>query len=255
MTSLHKLELQVEPYSKLAYIYDEIMSHVDYKNWVEYIYRIINNWHPNAKYIIDIACGTGNFLFRFNYNDYELFGFDRSIEAIQIAKKKFSSNQREIALWQSNIKKFALKNPTDIILCLYDSINYLTNFEEVKNTFDCVHTGLKENGLFIFDICTERNSVTFFKNYFEKNKGKNYRYIRTSNYDNKTHIHSNIFKLDFNDSDFIYVERHEQRIYRIEDILTIIPKSKFCTICVLDEFTFKRATEKSFRAHFILKKV
>ena len=45
----------VESYSKLAYIYDAVMYHVDYLSWSRYVQKIIRRWHPSAEKILDIS--------------------------------------------------------------------------------------------------------------------------------------------------------------------------------------------------------
>lgn len=252
-----KKEQIVEPYSKLAYIYDEIMSHVNYETWARYISRIINKWHSSATNIIDISCGTATLLLKLSQTDFNfrLFGFDYSLDMIAQAKKKAISSGIPLTLWKGDIKNFALKNSVDVIICLYDSINYILTHKECDYVFGCGYDGLQQDGLFIFDICTERNSIKYFDNYYENNKGEHYKYSRKSNYDRLTRLHTNLFKINFKNSDIIFVEIHKQKIYYIEELIQVINKSNFKIIATLDGFTFKPASENSDRVHFILKKV
>ena len=96
---------------------------------------------------------------------YELFGFDLSYDMLKVAQQKFDTSKFPISLWQGNMISFRLRHSVDIVICLYDSINYLLNLVEWKKLFDCVYDVLCDSGLFIFDICTEKNSKKHFNNY------------------------------------------------------------------------------------------
>ncbi|HEX9974446.1 MAG TPA: class I SAM-dependent methyltransferase [bacterium] len=245
----------VSPYSKLAGIYDDVMSHVDYKQWARYIQKVIMKWCPEATKILDISCGTGSLLAKFDSNRYRLFGFDLSFNMVMEAERKFHPLQIPILLWCGNMKSFRLKKNVDVVICLYDSINYLLNFEAWSRCFDCVFDSLNDQGIFIFDICTEKNSLKYFRNYIERKNRNQYQYLRASKYSSETNIHTNRFEIAFSSGSQKYVEIHQQYIFPVKDVLDFISKSKFEYLCAYDGFTFRSAHRNSLRIHFILKKI
>jgi ubiquinone/menaquinone biosynthesis C-methylase UbiE len=250
-----KQEQLVEPYSKLAYIYDDVMYHVDYKAWSRYIHRIIQKWHPHAQKILDISCGTGSLLLKLNLKNYKLYGCDFSFDMVKIAKRKIKAKKAAIPLWQGDMIYFGIKpKKVDVIVSLYDSVNYIMNKSGWQKMFDCVYHGLNNDGLFIFDICTEKNSRKYFHNYFEKKIGKGYYYTRESNYDSINKIHSNRFVIHFNSENATFLELHEQRILLLKEVTNLIKHTNFRLLGVYHGFTFKSATENSLRVHFVLKK-
>ncbi len=252
--SSYKNEQFVDPYSKLAYIYDDVMVHVDYKHWSRYIQEIVKRWKPHAKKILDISCGTGNLLLKLDSKKYQLFGFDFSYDMLKIAIKKSKLLKMPICLWQSNMISFRLKRTVDIIICLYDSINYLINETCWKKLLDCVYDGLSDDGIFIFDICTEKNSIKYFHNYSEKKRGNNYCYKRESKYDSQNRIHTNRFVIHFDSDKNTYVELHRQQIFLLSEVLNIIRTDSFQLLGFYDGFTFNLGSENSLRVHIVLKK-
>jgi len=253
--SWFKKELHVHPYSELAYIYDDVMSHVDYYTWAKFVNDIVKRIPGDHINVLDVACGTGNLLMELEAYDYQLWGIDNSYTMLKKFKEKLDRNSAKIPVWQSNMIAFHSKMKFDVILCLYDSFNYIQYKDDWHKFFNSVSDCLVDNGLLIFDICTEKNSIKYFNNYFEKNRGKDYNYTRKSTYDKKERIHSNIFKINFDNSNVIFVEQHQQKIYSIQEIVDYLADTKFKILDILDDFSFKIATEKSLRAHFILKKV
>lgn len=251
--SLSNRKQVVAPYSKLAHIYDYVMSHVDYKTWAIYILKISDQFQPDAKSILDISCGTGSMLISINSKKYSYIGFDLSLEMVKIAKRKKASDLRKMLFFQGDMTAFSLKKRVDIIVCLYDSINYLLNFQLWSSMFDCVYDTLNNGGIFVFDICTEKNSVKYFTDYIESHGTDNYEYIRESSYDRKNKIHKNKFTIDFNNAP-TYIEHHQQRIYPIDDVTKFISATGFQMIGSFDGFSFRAASEESLRVHFVLKK-
>ncbi len=247
-------EFPVEPYSKLAYIYDELMDHVDYKTWSRFILKIIQKWHPATQKILDISCGTGSLLLKLDVKKYRLFGCDFSNDMLKIARDKCKKSKAVIPLWQGNMISFQLKQKMDVIISLYDSVNYILNCSGWKSMFDCVYEGLANYGIFIFDICTEKNSKEFFQNYYEKKSGKNYYYTRESKYNPENRIHTNRFEIHFDSEQQTFVEFHEQKIVHIEEVLDLVKQTSFRLLGFYHGFTFNPGDENSLRVHFVLQK-
>ena len=251
-----KREIEVQPYSKLALMYDNVMSHVNYKEWSRFINTIINKWHAPTRSMLDVSCGTGSFLNSvMRSSNIELFGFDGSHEMVQQAKKKLVTKTGMAPVWQGDMVQYKIRTPVDIIVSLYDSINYLIDQKDIEKFLTCCHQNIRNNGLLIFDICTRKNSIDHFDDYYDTGGGADYEYRRKSKFDRKLNLHYNFFKLNFRKSDMIFAENHIQKIYYIHEILQFISQSGFGIIAILDGFSFRNASEDSFRVHFVLRKV
>jgi len=242
----------VAPYTKLPLIYDEVMAHVDYNLWAEYSKKIIRKLGEKPRRFLDISCGTGSFLLSFYEAGHLYFGCDFSLEMLRIAKTK--TQQKTIRLFQADMTSFSVSKEMDVIFCLYDSINYLNSFALWKKTFACVHNALRAKGLFVFDICTELNSIEYFDGMVEKNTGRGYKYIRESFFDRNRRIHHNKFFINFAGDSIEYIEDHQQTIYRVSDVIALIESSPFEFVGAYDGFTFQPGDENSLRVHFVLRK-
>ncbi|MBC8183990.1 class I SAM-dependent methyltransferase [candidate division KSB1 bacterium] len=251
-TLSHKKKETVEPYSKLASIYDEVMSHVEYIKWARYIERVINKWQPQCRSLLDISCGTGNFLFSLNFKDIECLGLDMSFEMIKIAAEKNKSQTQNINFFQGDMVSIVLKKKFNVVVCLYDSINYLLDLKLWQQLFLRVADVLDKNGIFVFDICTKNNSVKYFNNYSERNGGENYEYLRESSYNQAKGIHTNKFIITFYEAAKDYIEIHQQKIFSINEIKDFINSTNFKLLGYFNGFTFNEGSEDSLRIHFVL---
>ncbi len=247
-----KNAVRVDPYEKLACIYDDIMRHVDYDKWASYINELIIHWNPDTRTVLDIGCGTGNLLKMLRKYSYELYGCDYSLPMLMQAKKKRSIESTP--LWRSRMLQIALQEKVDVILCLYDSINYIMDLDLVKEFIDKAEDSLKEKGLLIFDVCTERNSLKYFYNYYDHVDCRTFSYDRWSHYDRKNRIQYTEFKLRFKPKPLTYLETHRQRIYSTRTLVEIIAKTPLNLMKIYDNFTFRPATSQSNRLHFVLQR-
>jgi SAM-dependent methyltransferase len=137
----------MESYSKFSKFYDRVMG--DRAAAANYIRGLIERHHPNAKTILEIACGTGGLLGRFSEN-YDITGLDRSRTMLAIAKKRLP----HINFIRQNMTSFHIERKFDAIVCAFDSINHLHRFAEWKKTFRGVAGHLNAGGVFVFDVNT-----------------------------------------------------------------------------------------------------
>jgi len=247
-----KSVVHVAPYEKLAAIYDHVMRHVDYRQWAEYVVHLIGLWHPEARDILDVSCGTGNLLVHLRQYPYRLYGCDASFPMIRKAVQK--AELEGCPLWCGDMTRIGLRRSVDVLLCLYDSVNYLLEEEDLRRFLAEAHAAIAPDGLLIFDVCTEHNSLEFFYNYYDHEKHETFWYDRWSHYDRRERIQFTEFKIRFRDDPNVYLEVHRQRIYPVPRFLKLIEESPLELMATYHMFTTQPATARSNRIHFVLKK-
>jgi SAM-dependent methyltransferase len=77
-------------------------------------------------------------------------GVDLSEEMLAIARKKLPG----VRLVQSDMRTVDLGEQFDVVLCVYDSINHLTQFRDWEAVFRRAREHLSDGGVFLFDINT-----------------------------------------------------------------------------------------------------
>lgn len=107
----------------------------------------LNQYHPQARSLLEVACGTGTVLKQFE-GFYELAGLDLSPEMIKLARVKVSGAR----LWVADMANFELDATFDTVICLFDSINHLPEFWQWEGLFAQVYQHLNPGGLFVFDM-------------------------------------------------------------------------------------------------------
>jgi len=241
----------MKEYTKSALIYDHLMDHVNYQGWAEFIQSILEKKIKNyqAQVILDASCGTANFYLHFK-TDLRFINADLSYPMLKIAKTKIPG--KEIVC--QNMLHLPFKQKIDLILSLYDSINYLQNEEEVLSFFEESKKVLRENGVLIFDITTIYNSKNFFNNnqYIGRLQNENYDipYERSSYYDAIGHFQHNDIIIYENGK--THVENHKQKVFAISTYKKLIRNAGLQLIGAFRDFTFENAEENSERVTFVV---
>lgn len=240
------------PYTILPKVYDEMMIHVNYKRWAKYVYTILKKEHFKNGTLLDIGCGTGEFIKQMQKYNYDLNGCDSSNEMIDIARKKLP----HIDFHYSALPLlFEIPdNEYNIMLCLFDTMNYLQDESVLTNSLQNICQKIKSPGIFIFDVVTKSYCEQHFQNYSENEVlEKKTAYSRVSEFDTNHDVQINYIRIFTPNG--IYEEIHKQKIYDLQLIKNIILKeTSFNVINMLSDFSLEEADQNSGRVHFVLKK-
>ena len=232
------------------------MNHVQYDEWARYIQKVAVTYGSNVKSILDVSCGTGTLCLKLEKYGYCIFGCDQSMEMAKKATAKATAWKSARKFFCAEMTLSPVKSQVDMVISLYDSINYLRNDLQWCQCLNNIYANLKVDGLFVFDVSTLYNSMYVFKNYIHREANGEASYFRRSSFFKKSQIQKTEFEIKFRSKPgTVFYESHQQRIRSLDDIERLIASSKLTKIAAHDGFTFYPGSEKSERVHFILKKL
>jgi SAM-dependent methyltransferase len=136
----------IRSYEKFAAVYDLVTPDEFYVDYFEFLMKIFKEIIFKPKKILDLACGTGRLTKIFLDKGYDVEGLDISASMLEIAKK------RGLKVYQSNMVDFDVGKKYDLIICTYDSLNYILHEDSLQKCFDSVSKHLSQAGVFIFDM-------------------------------------------------------------------------------------------------------
>jgi len=246
--------LEREAYDGLAPIYDYVMRHVDYVEWAEYVRSLLERHGDGVQRLIELACGTGNATLEFDRLGYDVAGYDASPAMIDVARGKAETLRRDVAFAVRDLRRLGQIGPVDAAVCLYDSFNYLLQPGDVDTALAEVWRVLADGGLFIFDVCTEENSLRHFSDMRDAEEGPGFVYSRHSYYDREQRLQFNAFDIRYDEGPVHVRETHRQRIYRCDELVERIGRSGFDLLACYDGFSLRKGSEKANRVHFVLRR-
>ena len=140
-------------HKEFAEVYDVFMKHVDYKGW----YKFLKTYIKTKGEVLDLGCGTGEFIYRLLDDGFSVTGVDISEGMLEMAEKKIKSKNlksNDYKLVKADIVNYEHNNEADYIMCNFDTVNYFENKTEFKKFISKCYKNLKKGGYFIFDIVT-----------------------------------------------------------------------------------------------------
>jgi SAM-dependent methyltransferase len=200
------------PYQIFSKVYDNVMSHINFQSWANFIQKSTKPSHINS--ILDLGCGTGSLLYHLE-GDTKI-GLDSSPEMLEIAKNKCPNCSFE----QGSLGNFNLKQKFDLIVCTHDTLNYLDDIYSIQDHFKIVHSHLNPGGYYFFDISSEHNLTNNFDNQTIQHSEDNISLIWENQYNStKKEIVSTLqfFEHSENGTES-FSEIHTQRYYTISEI-------------------------------------
>lgn len=134
-------------YDLLAKFYDRLMNDSSVRS--KQVMRCIERYGPTASSLLELGCGTGAVLCGLSAVG-SLTGMDISPNMLDVARARLPGVQ----FIEGDISCFDLGRRFDVIVCTYDVLNHLAEFNRWISCFACACKHLAEDGLFIFDINT-----------------------------------------------------------------------------------------------------
>jgi SAM-dependent methyltransferase len=222
-----------------ASIYDKSHSNEFYNGYVIFLKKIIKEREIKNPLVLDIACGTGRLIKKLRVNNIKAEGLDISADMLHIAKK----NNPEAKFYIQDFIHFSTGKKYDIIICTFDSINYISNKKVLARFFNNINNYLNEGGIFVFDF------NTIYKKVKKKVISKNVIYI--SRIKNRKWFVIVRTKKGGN----LKKENHIERLYSLEEIKSALSKSDFKIIGLYADFKNKiKKAGKNQRLIVVLKK-
>ena len=244
----------MEQYTNFAKVYDLFMDNVPYDKWVEQIKDILYKENIKDGLICDLGCGTGAITERLANLGYDMIGIDYSYDMLDVAMEKKYASGNDILYLCQDMREFELYGTVRAIISRCDSLNYIRELSELKEVFAWVNNYLDPNGIFIFDMNTEYK----YQNILGDNTFAEVREQASFIWENTYDIDKRINEYDLNlfiklegDNYKKFEERHVQKAYTFDEILSAIDSSNMVLEKYLDADTYGDVSEKTERILFV----
>ncbi|MDO3409090.1 class I SAM-dependent methyltransferase [Saccharibacillus sp. CPCC 101409] len=146
-------------YGKFAYVYDELMQDMPYAKWKRFAQEAWDKF-GRPREVVELGCGTGTLTALLAQEGYAVTGIDLSEDMLAVARAKAEERPPlqgllrggELRFVQQDMTEWAAPEPVDSVISFCDCLNYLTEPEQIEDTFRATYAGLKPGGTFLFDV-------------------------------------------------------------------------------------------------------
>ncbi|MBB6454343.1 ubiquinone/menaquinone biosynthesis C-methylase UbiE [Salirhabdus euzebyi] len=243
-------------YKKFAHFYDAFMEGAPYDEWVNFTKDMISQYRPNSRGMIDLGCGTGEIAIRLAELNFAVTGVDLSSEMLAIAHQKAQEKNLDITWIEQDLRR--LQNPYeyDVAISYCDVINYVTDPEEIREIFLGVYKLLSENGLFLFDVHSEKyvNDFLASNTFAEVRNEVSYIWFCEPGEEESSVEHElTFFVQNDNGSYNRYDETHLQRTFPISFYQKLLQDCGFTILNMYGDFS-EEITERTDRIFIVCQK-
>ncbi len=242
-------------YSSFAYIYDSLTTDVEYEKRADYLEELFKkHFKGKPELICELGCGTGTMCNILSDRGYDMIGIDMSESMLDVAMQK--SVGKNILYLNQDMREFELYGTVDVIICLLDSFNYITDTKDLEHIFALCKNYLNEGGLLIFDINTKYK----FENVLSENTytydTDEIFYVWENSYDNETKL-CEFFLTFFVEDDGKYEridEYHVERCYEDNEILNALEKAGLVDVKKYGDMSLEMPKNDEERVFYLVKK-
>jgi SAM-dependent methyltransferase len=182
---------------------------------------------------------------------YRYHAFDGS-EAM-VAEARRATGPRPITYGVARFTDLVPAPPADVVVLLYDGLNYLLSEDDVAALLRNVHAALRPGGLAIIDQSTPANSENHAEGFDDAGETPAFHYVRTSRYDRDSMLHTTRFEFTTPGGETAE-ETHVQRAYALADIRTLVDASPLVELAALDDDGTGPADPLTERVHWVLRR-
>ena len=240
-------------YGEFSYIYDKLSFDIDYEGYAQNIKDLAKEYKIGNENMLELACGSG-MLTHYFFEDFDrIDALDISTYMLNCFAEKYDNDKVNLIYY--DMVEYAKKDFYDLIVILLDSVNYVTNPDDLEKLFRNSYDNLKDDSLLVFDINSEMKMREIFGSECYVYEYEDIFYT-WDNFLEDDLIDMNLnFFVENPDGSYKRIEEYQQeRIYSIDYVKSLLEKIGFTEIKIFDEDTMTDVNENTLRVLFSARK-
>ena len=244
----------MEAYTSFAAVYDEFMDNIPYEEWSRYVIELLRKYGVSDGLVLELGCGTGSMTELLAKAGYDMIGVDIAEDMLELAVEKREKSGLDILYLLQDMREFELYGTVRAVVSVCDSMNYITEEEDLLQVFRLVNNYLDPGGMFLFDLNTLYKYETLLGDSTIAENREECSFIWENYYDSEEQINEYDLTLFIEEEDGLYrkyEEVHYQRAYELDRIKALIAEAGLELVAVYDAFTQEAPKEESERVYFL----
>jgi SAM-dependent methyltransferase len=146
-------------YDALAPFYDRFTAHHDYELWTDGLLGLARAHGLTGNRVLDAGCGTGKSFLPLLERGFEVTACDQCPAMLEVAASKVDGR---VSLHCHDLRDLDPLGEFDLITCLDDVANYLTEPDDLTAALAGLAQNLRSGGLLVFDA----NTLATYRDFF-----------------------------------------------------------------------------------------
>ncbi len=242
----------VDTYSRLAGVYDEIVVDPCYDRWASFLHEL---WQVegagNVTAVLDVCCGTGLMAQQLVARGYRVVGVDGSAMMLDRARRLLGP---DAVLLRQTLPDLEVEGTFDAAVSTFDGLNYLTP-AELHATLDAVSQRLRVGGWLVFDLHTDAMMDFTAANPVVQGSSDGHDFSIVSAVDvARRTCDTRIHVTRTADTDE-FTEHHRQYFFTDQQVRTALMDAGFEILSVTEEYSHQPADAATLRATWTARRV
>ena len=210
--------------------------------WADFLQEILQKEGISDGLVLDLGCGTGSMTEELAGRGYDMIGVDNSEDMLEIAMEKRQESGHDILYLLQDMQEFELYGTVRAVVSVCDSVNYVTEKEELEQVFRLVNNYLDPGGIFVFDFNTEYKYREVLGDRTIAENREDSSFIWDNYYYEEEHMNEYELTLFIQETDqkelyHKYQETHFQRAYTLEEIGELLERSGLRFVAAYEDYT------------------
>jgi predicted TPR repeat methyltransferase len=235
---------QVEAYSRLAGLYDEIVIDPCHDRWASYLHELWSADADGVRLVLDVCCGTGLLAGELIARGYTVVGVDASEAMLALARERLGPDAE---LSRMTLPDLTVDGVFDAAVCTFDGLNYLAP-DELRLTMAAVADRLRPSGWLVFDLHTDAMMDFTIANAIVAGESAGNDFVISSVVDPGTRTCDTKFVLTRSRDGEPFLERHRQYFHADADVRASLHDAGFTVTAVSEEYTHEPVDASTLRA-------
>ncbi len=236
---------EVDSYSRLAGVYDEIVVDPCYDRWASFLHELWRSDGPgHVTSVLDVCCGTGLMAQQLVARGYRVVGVDSSDMMLARARRLLGP---AAVLVQQTLPELEVDGIFDAAISTFDGLNYLTP-DQLHATLSAVSRKLRVGGWFVFDLHTDAMMDFTVANPVVQGNSDGHDFSIVSVVDPSARTCDTTIHVTRTADADSFTEHHRQYFFTDQHVRTALTDAGFEFLSVTEEYTHEPADAATLRA-------
>lgn len=240
----------VDPYTRLAAVYDEIVVDPCHGRWACFLHEVWGADTGGVRTVVDVCCGTGLMAAALTALDYRVAGVDASSSMLARARELLGP---DAVLVRETLPDLTIDGVFDAAVSTFDGLNYLTP-AQLRATLAALARRLRPRGWFVFDLHTDTMMAFAATSPVVAGEANGHSYTIESVVDVCARTCDTRIEVTRTGDGDTFTEHHRQYFFTDRHIRGALADAGFRVVAVTDEYTHEPVGASSLRATWITRR-